>query len=235
MRDDQSGTEQNAETVRREIAAFALEIGAVRLSPEEPFTWASGYRMPIYNDNRLLMRYPRGRALVRAGFLAHAGLGAADSIQAVAGTASAGIAPAAVLAEALGIDFYYVRSSVKGHGLARKIEGLSREEALLEKPLAGRSVLLVEDLISTGGSALAAAEALQEAGANLVGCGAIFSYGFDEAPRAFSRLAPPCPLWTIFDLEFLLGVAAEDGGLSQEDMETIRRWREDPFGWGEGR
>ncbi|SIQ12974.1 orotate phosphoribosyltransferase [Alkalispirochaeta americana] len=235
MRCDHSEPEQNAETVGREAAAFALEIGAVRLSPEDPFTWASGYRMPIYNDNRLLMRYPRGRALVRAGFLGHSGLGEAGDIQGVAGTASAGIAPAAVLAEALGTDFYYVRSSVKGHGLARKIEGLSREEGLLAKPLAGRRILLVEDLISTGGSAVAAAEALLEAGADLVGCGAIFSYGFDEAPRAFSRLATPCPLWTIFDLECLLGVAAEQGGLSQEDMETIRRWRQDPFGWGEGR
>ncbi|MCG8477722.1 MAG: hypothetical protein MI724_01400, partial [Spirochaetales bacterium] len=169
--------------VKTELAGFALEIGAFRIVPRDPVTWASGYRMPVYNDNRLLLRYRRGRELVRDGLLALLeSEDVTDSWDGVAGTASAGIAPALLIAEATGLDFFYVRGAAKGHGLGRRIEGLSPGELASALPFrpagdeAPARILLVEDLLSTGGSAAAAAEALMEVGAEVPLCLAIFSY-----------------------------------------------------------
>lgn len=220
-------------SVATDLAAFALEIGALRIAPHHPFTWASGYRMPLYNDNRLLMRYPRGRELVRDGFaelLARRGL----TPRIVAGTASAGIAPATLLAEAMGAELLYVRSQPKDHGTRNRIEGLPADWPR-EPQTCGPAVLLVEDLISTGGSSAAAATALTDAGFCVPLCVAIFSYGFSAAAERFAALTPAVPLEVILDFETLLIVALERDAIAAADLDCLRRWRLNPLAWGERR
>ncbi|TVR73720.1 MAG: orotate phosphoribosyltransferase [Spirochaetaceae bacterium] len=231
-----------------ELARFALQTGAFRLTPKAPVRWASGYMMPVYTDNRLILRSPRGRELVREGMLARLTTAGGDNNatgrevppwDAVAGTASAGIAPAVLLAEALKTDFLYVRSDAKGHGLQRQIEGLTPEEADAGTPLAGKRVLLVEDLLSTGGSSAAAARALIEAGAEVPLCLAIFSYGFDRVEETFSALprqdggrGPECRPLALLTLDVLLGEALSLGCLNREETVMIEEWRGAPFEWG---
>ena len=222
-----------------ELASLALDVGAFRIVPRDPVTWASGYRMPVYNDNRLLLRYPRGRALVREGLLALlASEGSVDPWDGVAGTASAGIAPALLVAEETNLDFYYVRSSAKGHGLKRRIEGLSPAELASSRPFhadgaAPRRILLIEDLLSTGGSAAAAAEALMAAGAKVDVCLAIFSYGFTQVRERFAELPGSCATKVIFSMADLIAVAAERGDIAATDRTILEEWLDDPFGWQE--
>ncbi len=234
------GVSPSRKVVGAELAGFALEVGAFRIVPRDPVTWASGYRMPVYNDNRLLLRYPRGRELVRDGLLALLkSAGGVDSWDGVAGTASAGIAPALLVAEATGLDFFYVRGAAKGHGLKRRIEGLSPAELASVPPFqsVGREtrarILLVEDLLSTGGSAAAAAEALMEAGADVPLCLAIFSYGFAAVETRFSALPGRCETRTIFSMDDLLAVAIERGDIAGADRLSMDEWLADPFDWQE--
>lgn len=230
--------EKEASAAALELARFALEAGAFRLCPRAPVRWASGYLMPVYTDNRLILRSPRGRALVRAGMLqrlepagTRTGAGGSEGPwDAVAGTASAGIAPAVLLAEALETDFLYVRADAKGHGLQRRIEGLAPAEACLDNPLAEKRVLLVEDLFSTGGSSAAAAGALVEAGARVPLCLAIFSYGFDRVEETFREL--PCRPEAVLTLETLLAEARSLGRLDEEEVRMLEEWRAAPFEWG---
>jgi orotate phosphoribosyltransferase len=246
-------THHGAADTSQELARYALESGAFRLTPREPVRWASGYLMPVYTDNRLILRARRGRELVCTGLLAKLARleqlenlneisGESSAWDAVAGTASAGIAPAVLLAEALGTDFLYVRSETKSHGLQRQIEGLTPDEARSERPLAGKRVLLVEDLLSTGGSSAAAARALIEAGAVVPLCLAIFSYGFDQVGSTFAKLPQQisaqgeendrCRPHAIFTLETLLRAAVALGYLDQEERRTVEEWRAAPFAWG---
>lgn len=202
-----------------DLARDLLRIGAVELRPNDPFTWASGLRSPIYCDNRLTLSEPAVRRRLTDGFAALVEAhGLAPDV--VAGTATAGIPHAAWLAERLGLPMVYVRSSPKGHGRGNQIEGR----------LAARArVVLVEDLVSTGGSSLAAVEALREAGAEVLATLAVFSYAFDRAAAAFEEAG--VPLATLTDYPALLGVATEMGVVSEADLAALRAWREDPDGW----
>lgn len=210
------------------LAKGAFELGAIKLSPAQPFTWASGYRMPIYNDNRMFLAKPKYRALIRDAF--------ADMIEAIsikpdniAGTATAGIPHATSLADMIYKPLSYVRSSSKDHGLGHQIEGIGKDG------YNGQNVLLIEDLISTGSSSLKAVEAIRNAGGVCNVCLAIFTYGFKSAEDAFSALDPECVFHTILSYDTMIRTACETGCISSDDAEILHQWREDPFGWGEKR
>lgn len=203
-----------------EIAADLLEIGAIKLSPEQPFTWASGWKSPIYCDNRLSLSYPAVRSKIKTA------LGLAISkefsgIDAIAGVATAGIPQGALVADELGLPFLYVRAKSKGHGLQNMIEGK------LDK---GQKVVLIEDLISTGGSSLAAAEALREAGAEVAGMAAIFTYGFPVAQENMEK--HQVKLVVLSDYDHLLDYAQDERMFKNELLKTLKEWRMDPAKWG---
>lgn len=211
------------------LAKGAFELGAIRLSPGNPFTWVSGYRMPIYNDNRQFLAEPKYRALIRDAF--------ADIIDSlgvqvdnVAGTATAGIPHATSLADMLYKPLSYVRSSSKDHGLGHQIEGLGQSGSY-----EGKNVLLIEDLISTGSSSLKAVEAVRAAGGRCDLCLAIFTYGFKTAEDAFAALNPPCVFHTILSYDVMVRTAEETGYISSDSAAALHEWRTDPFGWGEKR
>jgi len=201
-----------------EIAEHLLRIKAVKIQPNDPFTWSSGLRSPIYCDNRLLLSYPQVRELVKNAFVEAANH--FDDVDVIGGVATAGIPHGALMADAMSKPFIYVRAKAKGHGRQNKIEGH------LEK---GQRVLLIEDLISTGGSSLKAVDALVEHGVDVVGVLAIFSYGFDIADQAFHNAS--IPFRTLTSLDHLID-AAEKGGLSKSDTDLVRSWRKDPKAWG---
>lgn len=203
-----------------EVAGDLLNIGAIKLSPEEPFTWASGWKSPIYCDNRLSLSYPEVRSKIKTAL----GLAISNSfngIDVIAGVATAGIPQGALVAEELGLPFIYVRSKSKGHGLQNMIEGK------IDK---GQKVLLVEDLISTGGSSLAAADALKEAGADVVGMVAIFTYGFQVSEDNFKNKG--VDLVVLSDYHHLLDHAQDERMFENDVLKTLKEWREDPGSWG---
>lgn len=203
------------------LAAESLALGSIQLRPAEPFTWASGYRMPIYNDNRKLLSQHRTRRLVIDGFVE---LIAKENIkpQTIAGVATAGIPHAALLADKLELPLIYVRAKEKDHGMGRKIEGILG---------AGDDVLVIEDLISTGGSSLQAVVAVREAGGRADCCFSIFSYGFSEAAAEFEKAG--CVQRSILTFDRLLEVAREQGRISAAEAGLLAQWSADPFGWGE--
>lgn len=209
------------------LAQEALDMGAIRLQVSNPFTWASGYRMPIYNDNRTLMASSKARALICDAFVQM--LKALDfDPNAIAGTATAGIPHATTLADRLEKPLSYVRSSGKDHGLGQQIEGLGQKGSYEHA-----SVLLIEDLISTGGSSIKAVQAIVDAKGVCPYTLAIFTYGFDTAVQAFAQLEPACEFYTILDYEVMVACAKESGYVSSEEAVLLSQWREDPFGWGE--
>ena len=203
-----------------EIAADLLKIGAIKLNPEEPFTWASGWKSPIYCDNRLSLSFPDVRSKIKTA-LSLAISNSFDGIDVIAGVATAGIPQGALVSEEMGLPFVYVRSKSKGHGLQNMIEGK------IEK---GQKVLLVEDLISTGGSSLAAAEALKEAGAEVVGMVAIFTYGFQVSEDNFKD--KQVNLVVLSDYNHLLEHAQDERMFENGVLKTLKEWREDPENWG---
>jgi orotate phosphoribosyltransferase len=203
------------------IAEIALQLRAIKLNPTEPFTWASGYRMPIYNDNRLLLCSSEYRKLIAAGF--------ADiiknkniSLDVIAGTATAGIPHATTLADLLRLPLVYVRSSAKGHGLKNQVEGVLKE---------GQKTLVIEDLVSTGGSSVAAVESLRSAGGIVENCFSIFSYGLVQAKEMFEKAN--CKLDTLFEFPVLLEVATKNNYINEEQKGLLIEWQKDPFGWGD--
>ncbi|NRS16043.1 orotate phosphoribosyltransferase [Brevibacillus sp. HB1.4B] len=203
-------------TTAKHIAANLLEIGAVHLRPEQPFTWTSGIKSPIYCDNRITMSYPHVRRAIARAF--------ADLIkerypdaQVVAGTATAGIPHAAWVAELLDLPMIYVRDKAKGHGRQNQIEG-----ALA----AGQKVVVIEDLISTGGSSLKAAQAVQAEGGEVLGVVAIFSYQFPDAQALFEDAGIPCS--TISNYTALLEIASEQGVITSEQEKVLGEWRKSP-------
>lgn len=205
----------------RRIAEALLEIGAVRISPEQPFTWASGMRAPLYCDNRLTISYPTIRRQIRDAFLATL---SDHDIQpgAIVGTATAGIPHAAWLADALQLPMAYVRSRPKAHGTGSQIEGRLSE---------GVNVVVVEDLVSTGQSSAAVVGALRSQGCNVDAVLAIFSYELEEAQRTFDRVA--VPLHTMTNFRELFTAAEERSELSAGAERTVREWRSDPRTWSE--
>ncbi|MEM8598512.1 MAG: orotate phosphoribosyltransferase [Bacteroidota bacterium] len=204
----------------RTLAADLLRIGAVALRPNVPFTWASGRKAPVYCDNRLTLSYPDVRLDITEGFLAVTDYHHHEAVDVIAGTATAGIPQAALLAERLSLPMAYVRGQAKGHGKQNRIEG--RIEP-------GQRVVVVEDLISTGGSSLSAAQAIRDAGAEPVAVLSIFTYGFEIAQQAFDEAG--IPLITLTDFDTLIGVAVETGALTDEEVLILLNWRADAAAW----
>lgn len=202
-----------------EVARRLLEIKAVKLSPRDPFTWASGILSPIYCDNRVALSYPSVRTFLK-NCLAEQAASFGD-FDVVAGVATAGIAHGALLADNLEKPFVYVRGSAKDHGRRNLIEGEIREK---------QRVLVIEDLISTGGSCITAAEALRDAGCIVVGVLAIFQYGFAKAQSAFTEKNIPFQTLTHYDT--LVQEAIKTGYIEPQDLQILRQWRENPEGWG---
>ncbi len=214
-------------TYSEKLASIALDMGAIRLSPDKPFCWASGYYMPIYNDNRTLLASPEARATIASAFTEI--LASLDfDPDNIAGTSTAGIPHATTLSDKLQKPLSYVRSSNKDHGLKNKIEGLGRR-----KSYEGEKVLLIEDLISTGGSSISAVEAILEAGGVIPYCLAIFSYGFKESKEAFSLIEPKCEAKTILDYDYVIEIAEKRGYIKSADKEMLLEWSSSPFEWGE--
>ncbi|XEC96894.1 orotate phosphoribosyltransferase [Paenibacillus tarimensis] len=200
----------------KEIAKSLLEIEAVALRPHEPFTWTSGLKSPIYCDNRLTMSYPEIREQIAEGFATVIRERYPDA-QVIAGTATAGIPHAAWVSQKLGLPMIYIRDKAKGHGKQNQIEG---------KLLQGQKVVVIEDLISTGGSSLKAALAVREAGGDVQAVLAIFTYQFANASEAFA--AEGIPLETLSNYTSLIEAAAEAGKVKADDVALLQSWREDP-------
>ena len=204
------------------IAADLLNIGAVALSPDEPFTWTSGIKSPIYCDNRLTMAYPEVRERIADAFAELIRTEYPDA-EVIAGTATAGIPHAAWVAQKLNLPMAYIRDKAKGHGKQNQIEGLIK---------AGQKVVVIEDLISTGGSSLKAALAVREAGAEPLAVLAIFSYQLDRAVSAFAEAK--VPLATLSNYTALMQTALELGTIQESQVELLKSWREDPSAFGRG-
>ncbi|MBP5361298.1 MAG: orotate phosphoribosyltransferase [Bacteroidaceae bacterium] len=205
--------------VETEFAARLLEVQAVKVQPDAPFTWASGWKSPFYCDNRKTLSYPELRTFVKDNLteLVKANFGAAD---AVAGVATGAIAQGALVADALGLPFCYVRSKAKDHGMGNLIEGTLPE---------GSKVVVVEDLISTGGSSLKAVEALRAAGFEVVGMVAAYTYGFPIAEQAFKEAG--VKLVTLTNYEAVVATATEVGYITEDQHATLDEWRKDPAHW----
>ncbi len=208
------------EKIARKTAEYLLQIKAIKLQPAKPFTWASGWKSPIYCDNRMTLSFPEVRNYIRESFALKvrelypdAGL--------IAGVATGAIAHGALVADLLGLPFIYVRSGAKDHGLGNQIEGFYTK---------GQKVVVIEDLISTGGSSLGAVKALREAGCEVLGMIAIFTYGFGKAADAF--LAEKCKLDTLSNYNVLIQIAVSSGYVSAKDVETLQQWRVNPSIWG---
>jgi orotate phosphoribosyltransferase len=206
--------------MKREIAKKLLDIEAVFLNPREPFTWSSGIKSPIYCDNRLTMSYPAVRNDISSG-LAEIIRKHFSEVDVIAGTATAGIPHAAWVSEKLNLPMCYVRSKAKAHGKGNQIEG---------KVMAGQKVVVIEDLISTGGSCITAVEALKESGCDVLGVAAIFTYELEKGKEMLEE--HKISAYTLSDYSSLLEAAFDSGIVQEEDIEQLKRWRENPEEWG---
>jgi len=210
---------QNTQTAEQKIAESLLKIKAVKLSPKAPFTWASGWKSPIYCDNRQTLSFPEARLLIRDEFVRNIREKFGNT-EVIAGVATGGIAHGALVAEAMGLPFIYVRSSSKGHGLQNKVEGY------LEK---GQKVMVIEDLVSTGKSSLDAVEALRATGAEVIGMAAIFTYEFEIAKENFENAN--CELITLSNYTALIKEAMELNYVDEESLQSLKEWRSNPQNW----
>lgn len=201
------------------IIKLLLEIEAIKLSPEKPFTWASGWNSPIYCDNRKTLSYPKVRDYIKEQFAALI-LEKYPEVEVIAGVATGAIAQGALVADALELPFVYIRSSPKSHGMENLIEGTI-------KP--GQKVVVIEDLISTGGSSLKAVEALRKAGCDVMGMLAIFSYGFQVATDNFGKAE--CEITTLANYSQLIHQALETGLVGKDEEATLNEWRKSPETW----
>ena len=206
--------------IARKTAEYLLQIKAIKLQPAKPFTWASGWKSPIYCDNRKTLSFPAVRSFIRDSF--------ADMVkeiypqaEVIAGVATGAIAHGALAADKLGLPFIYVRSEAKEHGLGNQIEGY------FEK---GQKVVVIEDLISTGGSSLNAVKALRDAGCDVLGMAAIFTYEFKKAADSFT--AAGCRLDTLSNYSVLVDTAMKTGYIGDNEVDTLKKWRIDPSVWG---
>ncbi|MCL6604154.1 MAG: orotate phosphoribosyltransferase [Paenibacillus sp.] len=203
-----------------QIAAYLLNIGAVALQPQEPFTWTSGIKSPIYCDNRLTLSYPEVRNYIADAF-AELITSQYPDAEVIAGTATAGIPHAAWVAQKLNLPMAYIRDKAKGHGKQNQIEGIISP---------GQKVIVIEDLISTGGSSIKAAQAVQEAGGVPLAVLAIFSYELDRASEAFT--ASGVPLRSLSNYSTLIDVALSQKKIADNDVELLQSWRKDPAAFG---
>lgn len=207
------------ENTPREIAQSLLQIKAIKLSPANYFTWASGWHSPIYCDNRVTLSYPEVRKQIYEAFARLIASKYPDA-EVIAGVATGAIAHGALVAEAMGLPFIYVRSAPKSHGMTNQIEGRYEK---------GQKIVVVEDLISTGGSSLAAVEALRDAGCEVSGMTAIFTYAFPTAVENFQRAG--VTLDTLSDYPTMIAIAAEQGYVKDSELATLEEWRHDPANW----
>lgn len=201
------------------VAEFLLQIKAVKLQPNDPFTWASGIKSPIYCDNRVTLSYPNIRTFIRQEY-AQSVLDSFGKPDVIAGVATGGIAQGALVAQELGLPFIYIRSEAKKHGMGNQIEGYFEE---------GQRVVVIEDLISTGGSSLKAVEALREAKLEVKGLIAIFTYGFKVAEDNFTNAQ--CPYRTLTNYDILLDHAKATNMISEEEAKSLLEWKSDPQSW----
>lgn len=207
-------------TLEKIFAAKLLNVKAIKLQPEAPFTWASGWKSPFYCDNRKTLSYPGLRNFVKLE-LSRTIAERFPEAEAVAGVATGAIAQGALVAEELGLPFAYVRSKPKDHGLTNLIEGELQP---------GAKVIVVEDLISTGGSSLKAVEALRQHGCEVIGMVASYTYGFPVAEKAFAEAG--VELVTLTNYEAVVETALATGYIKQEHVPMLAEWRRDPANWG---
>jgi len=210
----------NTETDSKlQISEFLLQIKAIKLNVDKPFTWASGWKSPIYCDNRKTLSYPKIRNYIREQFVKVISdeFGTPDVI---AGVATGGVAIGALVAQEMGLPFVYVRTSKKDHGLTNQIEGVIQS---------GQSVVVIEDLVSTGTSSLNAVEALKAEGCKVIGMTSIFNYGFDQAKDAFKKAKVKLVSLTNYDC--LIQQAVNSNYIHDNDLVTLKKWREDPANW----
>lgn len=203
------------------FAEKLLHIKALKISPDQPFTWASGWKSPVYCDNRKILSYPHVRDYVKSE-LANTIMENFPDAESLAGVATAGIPHGALAADLLRLPFIYVRSKPKGHGLSNQIEGVLTE---------GQKVVVIEDLVSTGMSSLEAVDALRAAGADVIGMCALFTYGFPQAEEAFAKAG--VKLITLSNYNALMEVGASQNIIQEADMEKLAQWRLSPSTWGQ--
>ncbi len=208
------------ENIASEISEILLEINAIKLSPQEPFTWASGWNSPIYCDNRKSLSFPDARTTIKEN-LAEVIKEKFKGVEAIAGVATAGIPQGALVADFLGLPFIYVRSKAKGHGLENMIEG---------KVVPGQKVVVIEDLISTGGSSLQAIKALKNSDISVLGLVAIFTYEFPQADENFNN--ENVTFFTLSNYSTLIDVALNKNLIQPSDVKMLKEWRESPETWG---
>lgn len=201
------------------VAESLLQIKAIKLDNANPFTWASGIKSPIYCDNRKTLSHPQIRTNIRQSLVKIVQEVYGD-VDVIAGVATGAIAQGVLVAQDLGLPFIYVRSSNKGHGLQNKIEGAYQD---------GQSVVVIEDLVSTGGSSLAAVEALRNAGMNVKGMAAIFTYGLEVAIKNFKEAN--CKLFTLTDYPTVIEKAVAQKYVKKEDLNSLMEWKKDPSNW----
>ncbi len=206
--------------IAKKTAEYLLQIKAIKLQPSNPFTWASGWKSPIYCDNRKTLSFPDVRSYIRDSFISLL-KELYPQAELIAGVATGAIAHGALVADRLGLPFVYVRPVVKEHGLGNQIEGY------FEK---GQKVVVIEDLISTGGSSLNAVRALREAGCEVMGMLAIFTYEFEKASDGFA--SEHCKINTLSNYSVLVETALKTGYIGQAEVETLKEWRLDPSRWG---
>ncbi len=207
------------DTLKKEFAKKLLDVKAIKLQPNDPFTWASGWKSPFYCDNRKTLSFPELRTFVKLQ-LVHTVLAHFPEADAVAGVATGAIAQGALVADTLNMPFVYVRSKAKDHGMQNLIEG---------ELAPGAKVVVVEDLISTGGSSLKAVAALREAGYEVVGMVASYTYGFPVAAQAFADAG--VRLETLTDYDHVVAQALATGYIAETDVELLHEWRKDPANW----
>ncbi|MDB5202787.1 MAG: orotate phosphoribosyltransferase [Ferruginibacter sp.] len=202
------------------VAEKLLQVNAVKLNTDQPFTWASGWKSPIYCDNRQVLSFPYERDFIKSE-LCSVIFEKFPEADALAGVATAGIAWGAMAADQLKLPYMYVRPKPKEHGMGNQIEGSYRE---------GQKVLVIEDLISTGKSSLQVCEVLQKAGLTVIGMVSIFTYGFPQATTAFAEAG--IPLYSLSNYKVLVNAAVKKGILSGDQLNSLLNWRNDPAGWG---
>lgn len=207
------------EDTASKVASMLLEIQAIKLSVDKPFTWSSGWKSPIYCDNRLALSYPEVRTIVKEGIV--------DAIrenfftaESIAGVATAGVPQGALVADSLNLPFIYVRPKPKDHGMENLIEG---------KVVKGQKTVVIEDLVSTGGSSLKAAQALRDQGVEVLGMVSIFNYGFDIASKNFYEAN--VSLISLCDYSHLIRVALEQKYITEQELLSLKAWRVDPANW----
>ena len=211
----------NKTEIEQQIAEYLLQIKAIKLQPNDPFTWSSGWKSPIYCDNRITLSHPTIRTFIRQQ-LALLVQDVFGPVGCVAGVATAGIPQGVLVAQELGLPFIYVRSKPKEHGTGNMIEG---------DIMTGRRVIVFEDTVSTGKSSLEAVEALRQAGYDVAGLVAIFTYGFDVAVNSFKKAK--CPIVTLSNYNALIKYAVKNQHISDSELKLLKDWMKNPSGWGQ--